>query len=127
MYTDFLTRIMNGQRAKKEYVKIAFSNFTFAIAELLAREEYVASVAKKGRLPKRTIEIKLKYDDAGKGVIQGAKFMSKSSHRRYIRYRELNLVKQGYGMAIISTPKGIMTGREARRAKVGGELLFEIW
>ena len=127
MYTDLITRIRNAQQAKKEFVKLMFSNSNFAIAELLARKHFVESAAKKGRLPKRVIEIKLRYDKDGKGAIAGARFVSKSSLRKYIGYKDLRGVKQGFGISVISTPQGIMTGSEARKAKVGGELLFEIW
>ena len=96
------------------------------VAELLARYHYIGGVVKKGRLPKRVIEIKLKYKD-NKGVISGIKFLSKPSRRLYLGYRDLRPVKQGYGLLVISTPKGIMTGAEARKLKLGGELLFEIW
>src|SRR3989344_6256558 len=120
MYTDLITRIRNAQQAKKEFVKLMFSNSNFAIAELLARKNFVESAAKKGRLPKRVIEIKLKYDKDGKGVIGGARFVSRSSLRKYIGYKDLKSVKQGFGISVISTPKGIMTGSEARKAKVGG-------
>ena len=126
MYTDLLTRIKNAQQARLEYVKSPYSEMDFKIAELLARENYIESAAKKGRLPKRIIEIKLKYD-AGKGVISGVKFLSKSSRRLYAGYQEFRPVKQGYGTLVVSTPKGIMTGKEARKSKVGGEILFEIW
>ncbi len=127
MYTDLITRIRNAQQAKKESVKIMFSNMNFEIAELLAKKNFVDSVAKKGRLPKRVIEIKLRYDKDGKGAIVGTRFVSRSSLRKYVGYRDLREVKQGYGIAILSTPKGIMAGSDARRAKVGGELLCEIW
>ena len=127
MYTDLITRIRNAQQAKKESVKIMFSNMNFEIAELLAKKNFVDSVAKKGRLPTRVIEIKLRYDKDGKGAIVGTRFVSRSSLRKYVGYRDLREVKQGYGIAILSTPKGIMAGSDARRAKVGGELLCEIW
>ena len=127
MYTDLITRIRNAQQAKKEFVKLMFSNTNFAIAELLARKKFVESASKKGRLPKRVIEIKLRYDASGNGAIGGARFVSKSSLRKYVGYRDLRTIKQGFGISVLSTPQGIMTGSEARKAKTGGELLFEIW
>ncbi|MEK7554574.1 MAG: 30S ribosomal protein S8 [Patescibacteria group bacterium] len=127
MYTDLITRIRNAQQARKEFVKLMYSNSNFAIAELLAKHNYVDSAAKKGRMPKRIIEIKLRYDSDGRGAIEGSRFVSRSSLRKYVGYRDLREVKQGYGISILSTPQGIMTGKEARRAKVGGELLCEIW
>ena len=127
MYTDLITRIRNAQQAKKDFVKIMYTNESFAIAEVLARASYIDSVSKKGRMPKRILEIKLRYGEDGAGAIRGASFISKPSLRRYVGYRELLKVKQGYGISVISTPKGVMTGSEARKEKVGGELLFAIW
>ena len=127
MYTDLLTKIKNAQHARMETMKVPYSNMDFIIAELLARHGYLESVAKKGRLPKRVIEIKLKYDGK-KGVITGVKFLSKPSRRIYSGYDKLRPTKMGgHSVSVVSTPKGIMTFREARREKVGGELLFEIW
>ncbi len=127
MYIDLLTKIKNAQQARKEFVKLGFSNMDLAVAELLAKNNFIDSATKKGRLPKRIIEIKLKYRDRNVGAISGVKFLSKPSRRLYAGYKDLRLVRQGYGMAVISTPKGIMTYKEARKQKLGGEILFEIW
>lgn len=126
MYIDLLTQIKNAQAVKKEAIKIAFSNMNFAIAELLAKYGYLESVSKKGRMPKRIIEIVLKYNN-GKGAINGIKIISKPSRKLYMGYRELRPVKQGYGLRIVSTPKGIMTSKDAKKMKLGGEVLFDIW
>ncbi len=127
MYTDLLTRIMNGQAAKKKTVKVPFSQMDFVIAELLAACGYLESVQKKGRMPRRALELKLRYDEAKRGAIRGVRFASVPSRRIYAGYRTLRPVRQGYGLAILTTPKGIMTGSEARKQKVGGQVLFEIW
>lgn len=121
MYTDLLVKIKNGQAAKKEVIKTRYSVLDMAVAEILAKYHYVESAAKKGRLPKRFIEIKLN------GSLSDFSFKSKSSRRLYIGYRDLKPVKQGYGLAVLSTPKGVLSDTEARREKVGGELLFEVW
>jgi len=126
MYTDLLIQIKNAQQAKKEFIRIPFSTNDMTIAELLAANGYVEHAVKKGRLPKRIIEIKMKYKD-GKGMISTVKLVSKPSRRLYAGYRELSRVRHGYGMGVISTPQGIMTTREAKQKKVGGEILFEIW
>lgn len=126
MYTDLLTKIQNAQKAKKASVKVPFSNMDLAVAELLLKHDFVAAVNKKGRMPKRVLEIELKYI-TDKGAISGVKFLSVPSRRLYAGYTDLRPVKQGYGLALISTPKGIMTSLEAKRAKTGGQLLFEIW
>lgn len=126
MYTDLLTKIQNAQKAKKASVKLPFSNMDFVIAELLAKHNFVAAVNKKGRMPKRVLEVDLKYID-DKGAISGVKFLSVPSRRMYAGYTALRPVKQGYGIALVSTPKGIMTSLDARKQKTGGQLLFEIW
>ncbi|MDP2695883.1 MAG: 30S ribosomal protein S8 [bacterium] len=126
MYTDLLTKIKNAQQAEKEKLKVPYNKMDSFIADILVKEGYIESASKKGRLPKRILDIKLKYQD-GKGVINGVKFVSKPSRRIYAGYHDLRAVKQGYGSGLISTSKGIMTIAEARKAKLGGELLFQIW
>lgn len=107
-------------------MKAPFSNMDMAVAEILVTRGYVAGAAKKGRSPKRIIEVDLKYTE-GAGAITGMKFLSVPSRRLYAGYKDLRRVRQGYGTAVISTPKGIMTADAARKQKMGGELLFEIW
>lgn len=126
MYIDLLTKIKNAQQAGKESLKVPYTKMDMKIAELLAANKFIAAAEKKGRMPKRIIEIELKYDN-GQGAISGIKLISKPSRRLYSGYRNLKPVKHGYGLGVISTPKGIMTTTEARKSKVGGQLLFEIW
>lgn len=126
MYTDLLTKIHNAQRAKKASLKTPFSGMDFAIAEILAARGFVASVSKKGRTPKRIIEVDLKYTN-DQGAITGIKFLSVPSRRIYAGYKDLRKVRQGFGIAVLSTPKGVMTADDARKQKLGGQLLFEIW
>lgn len=127
MYIDMLTRIKNAQAVGKEKVKVPYSKMDEAIANILARHKFIHSVEKKGRMPKRVLEIKLNYDKNGKGAINGVKFLSKPSRKLYAGYKNLRPVKQGYGIGILSTPKGIITNSEAVKQKVGGQLLFEVW
>jgi small subunit ribosomal protein S8 len=126
MYTDLLIRIKNAQSARKETIKVPYSGMDIAIAEVLARNNFIESAAKKGRLPKRVIEIKLKYGKGG-GAIEGVRLKSRPSLRIYSGYRAFRPVRQGRGIAVVSTPRGVMTSREARAQKVGGQVLFEIW
>lgn len=126
MYYDLLTKIKNAQAVKKESIKIPYSEMDFAIAELLVKNKLVEDVTKKGRLPKRILEIKLKYSD-GEGVIRGIKLLSRPSRKLYSGYKSLRPVRQGYGLLVLSTPKGILDGKSAKKEKVGGQLLFEIW
>lgn len=126
MLNDFLIRIKNAQKAQLESVKTPYSNMDWAVAELLAANKYIEAAEKKGRMPKRIIEVRLLYIN-GKGAISGINVLSAPSRRLYSGYKDLKSVRQGYGLGIISTPKGIMTMKDARKAKVGGQLLFEIW
>lgn len=127
MYIDLLTKIKNAQAAKLQNVKVPFSKMDFAVAEILAKHKFIETIEKKGRLPKRIIDIKLRYAADGTGVITGIEFLSKPSRRLYGGYKNISPVLSGYGIAVLSTPKGIMTGEEAKKEKVGGALLFKIW
>lgn len=126
MYINLLTKLKNASRARKERVKFPYSEMDFAIAELLAREGFIVSVEKKGRMPKRIIEIRLKYEN-GETALQEVCFISTPGRRIYAGWRELKPVRQNFGRAVLSTPRGILTNREARKQKVGGEVLFKIW
>ncbi|MDO8430150.1 MAG: 30S ribosomal protein S8 [bacterium] len=126
MYFDLLTKIKNAQAVKKESVKLLYSNMDFAVAELLVKHKFLEAASKKGRMPKRILEVKLKYQD-GKGVMQNFRILSKPSRKLYIGYKDIRRVRQGYGLLALSTPKGILDGKSARQQKLGGQLLFEIW
>ena len=126
MYIDLLTKIKNAQASKQENVKVPYTEMDFAVAELLASNKFLDGVFKKGRMPKRILDIKLKYSN-NTGVIQNVKFVSKPSRRLYTGYKDIKPVRQGYGLLVLSTPKGIMDGKSARKQKLGGQLLFEIW
>ena len=127
MYTDILTRIKNAQAVQKDSLKVPFSNMDMVVIDLLVKHGYIASANKKGRMPKRVIEIMLKYDENKKGAIHGVAHLSTPARRMHAGAQELRPVKQGTGLGVVSTPKGIMAYHEARKANVGGELLFEIW
>jgi|SRR3989338_6482280 len=126
MYTDILTQLKNAQLAKKKKIKVPYSNLDMAVLEILSKHGFIEEVSKKGRMPKRVIEIKLKYSE-NKGVIDGFKLISKPSQKIYSGFKNLKPVKQGYGIGVISTSAGVMTTMEARKKKTGGQLLFEIW
>lgn len=126
MYIDLLTKVKNAQAVKAETLKTPFSNMDLIVAEMLVKNGYLDSVVKKGRMPKRIIEIKLKYEK-GVGAISGIKIISKPSRRLYSKSARLRPVKQGYGTGFVSTSKGIMSNQEARKQNLGGQLLFEIW
>jgi len=124
--SDMLNRIRNGQAAGKTTVDIPFSNLKYEIAKILAKRGFVEKAEKKGKNIKKTIEITLKYED-GKPAISGLKRISKPGQRIYIDCWKIKKVKEGYGIAIISTSKGLMADREARKQRLGGEVICEIW
>jgi small subunit ribosomal protein S8 len=124
--SDMLTSIRNAIGVGKPTVSIPFSNLKYEIARILQRQGFVAEVVKKGRIPKKVIEITLKYNE-GKPAISGLKRISKPGQRIYKGFKEIKPVKAGYGIAIISTSKGLMTDKEARKQKLGGEVICEIW
>jgi len=123
---DMLTAIRNAQSAKRDLAKVSFSRIKFDIASRLLESGYLASVDKKGRKFKKNLELGLRYVD-GKGAVSGLKRISKPGRRVYKSKDELPLIKQGYGMRILSTSKGVLTDAEARKASVGGEVLLEVW
>ena len=126
MYIDLLTQIKNAQAVKKESLKVPYTKNDERILEILTSRKYIAGYDKKGRAPKRVLSIDLKYED-GVGAIEGVRFVSRPSIHIYKGCDEIRPVKNGRGLAIVSTPKGIMTGEQARKENVGGEIFFEIW
>ena len=127
MYLDTLIRIKNSLARGKERVKLPYSRFDLEVLDALSRVGYLDLVTRKGRGTRRIIEVKLKYSEDGLPSISGIKFVSRPSRRIYTGYREIKKSRQGYGNYVLSTPQGIMTEGEARKKKVGGQVLFEIW
>jgi len=124
--SDMLTIIRNAQAVRKETVNVPFSNLKYEIAKVLEKEGFLKKVGKQGKKTRKKIEIILKYD-SGAPVISGLKRISKPGQRIYKKRREIKRVKGGYGKTIISTSKGLMTDREAKKQKLGGEIICEIW
>ena len=122
---DMLTRIRNALMAKHETVEIPASNTKKAIANILLEEGYIAGVELIEGV-QGTIKITLKYE-GGKKVITGLKRVSKPGLRVYVGADEVPQVLNGLGIAILSTSKGIMTGKEAKKAHQGGEVLAYVW
>ena len=124
---DMLTRIRNAQIAKHDAVVLPASNAKKAIAKILLAEGYVKSVDFIDDGPQGSIKIVLKYVNGKQPVIAGLKKISTPGLRVYARSEELPKVLGGLGIAIISTSKGLMTEREARKQSIGGEVLAYIW
>jgi small subunit ribosomal protein S8 len=124
---DMLTRIRNANRAKHKRVDLPRSNMKLEIAKVLLRERFIAKykVVDDGR--HGTIRVYLRYTPSGDRVITGLKRVSTSGLRRYVRRERIPRVHDGLGTAILSTSKGILTDKEARRVGVGGELLCYVW
>jgi small subunit ribosomal protein S8 len=127
---NMLIQIKNAQSAGLETIDVPFSAMKFKIAEILKKKGFIEEVENKKKKAHKAevsfLDLKLKYTD-GKGAINGIKLVSKPSRRIYAGKSDLKSVKSGFGISVISTPKGIMTGDEARKAGVGGEIIFEIW
>ncbi len=124
--SDMLTAIRNALIVKRPTVIIPFSDLKYGIAKILEREGFIEKVEKKGKRLKRFIEITLKYTD-NIPAISGLKRISKPGQRIYSNRKKIKRVKGGYGMAIISTSKGLISDKEARKQKLGGEIICEIW
>ena len=125
---DMLTRIRNANTAKHEKVDIPASTLKAHVARILKDEGYIKNykTIKDGK--QGTLRIYLKYEgDGKKQVISGLRIVSKPGLRRYVRAAEIPLVLRGLGVSILSTSKGVMTDREARKVKTGGELLCSVW
>ncbi len=123
---DMIIRLKNAGASHKETVLIPYSRLKHDICTVLEKEGFVGAVQKKGKKVIKSLEVSLLY--RGKDPrITDVKRVSKPSRRIYKKATDLRPVKHGYGIAVLSTPKGILTGSAARKEKIGGEALFEIW
>lgn len=122
---DLLTRIRNANKALLPDVDMPYSKMKESIAQLLKREGYLADCAVEGASTKR-LKLKLKYQGR-KGVIENLRRVSSSGLRRYVRSTDIPRVLGGMGTVIISTSRGIMTGSDARKQNLGGELICYVW
>lgn len=123
---DLLTRIRNATMARQAEVELPSSSIKVAIAETLKQEGYIAGYEVVPSTPQDKLNLKLRYHGA-RSVIEGLKRVSKPSRRVYVPHTEVAKIRSGLGIAILSTNKGVMCDREARKARVGGEVLCEIW
>jgi len=125
--SDMLIRIKNALMARHKSVIIPASKIKLEIARILKEEGYIEDYKYIKEEPQSKIEIILKYDENKRPVIAGVKRVSKPGRRIYKGYRDLPKVLDGFGIAIVSTSQGIMTDHEARKRKIGGEVICEIW
>ncbi|MEK7586836.1 MAG: 30S ribosomal protein S8 [Patescibacteria group bacterium] len=124
---NMLISLKNAALVKIPSVEVPFSNLKLSVAEVLASEGYLTRVVKKGKKIKKFLELDLAYKATGEAKIKEVLRVSKPSRRVYLSLKEIIPVRRGFGRLILSTPKGILTGEQARRAGVGGEALFKIW
>ena len=119
---DMLIRITNASKVGKEHAHVPFSNLKAAVAKVLQQEGYISGVENKNG----NLALTLSYTNK-QPKVQGAKRISKPSRRIYMGVRDVRPVKSGYGLLVLSTSAGVVSGKEARAKRVGGEVLFEIW
>ena len=123
--SDMLTRIRNANQALLPAIELPHSKVKESIAKILKKEGYVSEVNVEGKV-KKTIKLKLKYEGR-KSVIEGLRRVSTPGLRRYTGSTEIPRVRGGLGVSIVSTSEGVMTGNDARKKNIGGELLCYIW
>ena len=123
---DMLARMQNAAQAGHERLAVPYSKVLWSVVELLENQGFVSEFGKKQKAGQNYIEVQLKYDN-GRPAITGTKRVSKLSRRFYSGSRKLWRVRGGYGLLAVSTPEGVMTGREAKNKNLGGEVLFEVW
>lgn len=124
---DFLARVRNGILAQKTQIDIPRSNVKLRIAEILEKEGYVDSALSVEDRKQGLISVTLRYDNSNVNAISGLRRVSRPGQRRYVKAKNMPKVRNGLGIAIVSTSRGLMTDRDARQLGVGGEVLCEVW
>ncbi len=131
MYTDpiadMLNRIRTAQAVGKQTVDIPFSLMKYNIAECLEKEGFISKVVKKKKEKNPLFSVVLKYDENGEAAITELKRVSSPGQRIYSKRKDLRKIRGGRGVSIISTPKGVITNKEAREVGLGGEVICEVW
>lgn len=124
---DFLTRIRNGIRSRHTSVECPKSNLKTHIAEILRDEGYIDAVSTAEDGKQGIVTVTLRYHDRQTAAIAGIKRASRPGQRRYVGAKDIPKVRNGLGVAIMSTSQGVMTDRDARKRGIGGEVLCEVW
>ena len=124
---DFLTRVRNGLSARKAKVDLPSSKLKVKIAEILRQEGYITGFSVQGEGPARMLTVLLRYNGQSKSAINGIRRISKPGQRTYVKHDGIPKVRSGLGVAVLTTSKGLMTDREARKQGLGGEILCEVW
>jgi small subunit ribosomal protein S8 len=127
--SDLLTRIRNAGAARKQRIELPSSKMKVRVAELLKKEGFIEDFRETGHStqPQPTLEVKLRYDQQNEPVIEGIARMSKPGLRRYVRWDQIPKIRGGMGVVLLTTSQGLMTDREARKQKIGGEAICSVW
>ena len=124
---DMLTRIRNAQAVRKSSVQVPHSKLKANLAEMLHQLGYIGTIETTGEGVAKNLSIELRYESDGAGVIKSVQRISKPGRRVYSKKKDLPYVLNGFGVAIVSTPRGLMTNKQARKENLGGEVLCEIY
>jgi small subunit ribosomal protein S8 len=124
---DFLTRLRNANQAGHEYVEVPFSKMKLKICEILKEEKFIESFEKVIKNRHQNLRIYLKYGPNKERTILNLKRISKPGRRIYVKVEEIPVIRGGLGISILSTPKGILSCKQAKKLRVGGELLCQIY
>ena len=125
--SDFLTRVRNAIEGRKTQIELPYSRLKHRLADVLKDEGYLITVAEGGEDKKRTLVVGIRWDNQNRAAITTIRRVSKPGQRTYVGADAVPKVRGGLGVAIISTSKGLMSDRAARKARMGGEVLCEIW
>lgn len=124
---DMLTRIRNASTTRAKIVTLPFSNAKVAVLRVLEQAGWIGRVQVESQEPHQRLLVTLKYDDHGHSVIQTVNRISKPGRRVYVRHTDLPIIANNLGIAVISTSKGMMTNKEARKRRLGGEIICEVF
>ena len=124
---DFLTRVRNSSNSRNRRAVMPSSRAKVALAKILAEEGFISGYSVTGDDARPNLIIGMKYSDKGQPVITGIERVSRPGRRMYTGFRNIPLVRSGLGINIVSTPKGVMSGSQARRERVGGEIMCNVW
>jgi small subunit ribosomal protein S8 len=124
---DLLTRVRNANNARKASVDVPWSRQKEEIARVLVSEGYLTGVSVVEATPRNVLRIDLRYDAQRRPIITGVRRVSRPSLRVYVGVKEIPAVRRGLGVNVLSTPKGVLVDRDARRENVGGEVICTVW
>jgi small subunit ribosomal protein S8 len=124
---DLLTRIRNANGARKDWTDVPWSKLKEAIARVLVEEGFLREVAVNESEGRKVLRVTLRYDEYRRPVLSGIRRVSRPSLRVYVGSKKIPTIRKGLGVSVLSTPKGVLTDRVARKENVGGEVLCSVW